>query len=188
MNATTDVPAGAPAQSPAQLRESLWADGRQRLYAVLIGARVPGLRERLAKADVDNWDGLWTGELTTEERAAAPVLVTLRRRSAFTDWVLDEAAAGFPGWGALVRSPRPFLSMRSHGRALCKALLPNGQAVRIDWMDPEVMEALMPGAAPDQLQQVFADIDAMLTLQPRLWTTWRCETGRLSRQAHAVLT
>ena len=36
-----------------------------------------------------------TGELDAQERPAAPVLVTLKRESAFTDWLLREAAASF---------------------------------------------------------------------------------------------
>jgi len=128
----------------AQQRESLWGDARQHVYALMVAPKVPGLRERLAQADVDDWDGLWTGELDPEERTAAPLLVTLKRESAFTDWLLIEAARGFGRWGALAQSQLPFLAMRTHARALCKAQLPNGQAIRIDWMDPEVMEALLP--------------------------------------------
>lgn len=172
--------------SLAQQREALWVDPRQRVYAVMIGARVTGLRERLAKADVDNWDGLWTGELDAEERVAAPVLVTLRRVSAFTDWLLADAAKGFGPWGVLVQSKLAFLAMRTHGRALCKAQLPNGQAIRIDWMDPEVMEALLPVAAPDQLQRVFAALDAVVALAPDRWTRWSTSLGRLDRQVTGV--
>ena len=56
-----DLPATA--LSLEQRRESLWADARHRVYALMVTARVPGLRERLARGDVDDWDGLWTGEL-----------------------------------------------------------------------------------------------------------------------------
>lgn len=176
----------APSSTLAQQRESLWADAQQRVYALMMTAKVPGLRERLARADVDDWDGLWTGELDAEERAAAPLLVTLKRDSAFTDWLLVEAAAGFGGWGAIAQSRLPFLSMRTHGRALCKAQLPNGQAIRIDWMDPEVMEALLPVAAPDQLERVYAGFDALVTLGAQRWTRWSRDGARLLRRTTAV--
>jgi hypothetical protein len=172
--------------SPAQQRESLWADARQRVYALLVTPKVPGLRERLAHAEVDDWDGLWTGELDADERAAAPLLVTLKRESAFTDWLLAEAAASFAGWGAVAQSRLPFLAMRMHGRALCKAQLPNGQAIRIDWMDPEVMEALLPVAAPEQLRQVYAGFDALVTLSADRWTRWSLDGARLVRQTTAL--
>ncbi|MDQ2734448.1 MAG: DUF4123 domain-containing protein [Pseudomonadota bacterium] len=172
--------------SLAQQRNALWADARQRVYALLVGARVPGLREQLAHADVDDWDGLWTGELDDIERAAAPVLVTLKRESAFTDWLLGAAALSFEGWGALALGKLPFLAMRSHGRALCRAQLPNGQAIRIDWMDPEVMEALLPVAGADMLQRVYAGLDELLTLRPDRWTRWSVEGARLHRTTTGV--
>jgi hypothetical protein len=155
MSATLVESAPANAWSLAQQRESLWADAQQRVYALMVASKVPGLRERLAHGGVDDWDGLWTGELDADERAAAPLLVTLRRVSSFTDWLLGEAGGSFAGWGAIAQSRLPFLAMRAHSRVLCKAQLPNGQAIRVNWMDPEVMEALLPVASPEQLQRVY---------------------------------
>lgn len=186
MIAAASAATGRPSLSLAQQRESLWADARQRLYAVLLATKVTGLRERLAQADVDDWDGLWTGELDADERRAAPVLVTLKQTSAFTDWLLQEAASSFAGWGVIAQSRLPFLAMRMHGRALCKAQLPNGQAIRIDWMDPDVMEALLPVAAPDQLQRVFAGFDALVTVGAREWTRWSVSAARLVRETSRV--
>lgn len=172
--------------SLAQQRELLWTDTRRQVYALMVASKVPGLRERLAQADVDDWDGLWTGELDSEERAAAPVLVILKRESAFTDWLIAEAARGFGSWGALALSKLAFLAMRTHARALCKAQLPNGQAIRIDWMDPEVMDALLPVAAPDQLERVYAGFDALVTLSADRWTRWSTSGGRLMRETTGV--
>ena len=186
MSAAAPVATARPSLSLAQHCESLWADARQRLYAVLVATKVSGLRERLAGADVDDWDGLWMGELDADERRAAPVLVTLKRASAFTDWLLREAAGSFAGWGVIAQSRLPFLAMRMHGRALCKAQLPNGQAIRIDWMDPEVMEALLPVAPPDQLQRAFAGFDALITVRTDEWTRWSVSATRLVRETSGV--
>ena len=71
--------------------------------------------------------------------------------------------------------------MRSHGRALCRAQLPNGQAIRIDWMDPDVMEALLPVAGADMLQRVYAGFDMLVTLQPGRWTRWSLQGADLVR-------
>jgi Domain of unknown function (DUF4123) len=170
----------------AQQRTSLWADAAQRVYALIVPAKIPGIRERLARGDVDDWDGLWTGELDVEERTAAPVLVTLKRDSEFTTWLLDEGTAAFPGWGTIAQSRLPFLAMRTHCRALCKAQLPNGQAIRIDWMDPEVMEALLPVAAVDELDRVYAGFDVLVTLDAARWVRWSVSAGRLIRQASGI--
>ena len=173
----------ANALSPAQQRESLWGDAQQRVYALMVSAQVPGLRERLAQGGVDDWDGLWTGELDANERAAAPLLVTLRRNSPFTDWLLSEVAASFAGWGAIAQSRLPFLAMRTHCRALCKAQLPNGQATRINWMDPDVMEALLPVASPEQLQRAYAGFDVLVTMTTDRWTRWSLSGVRLVRES-----
>jgi hypothetical protein len=186
MATTTGDAAALKTLSAAQQRESLWGDAQQRVYAVIVTAKVPGLRERLAHGDVDDWDGVWTGELDAQERAAAPVLVTLKRESAFTDWLLREAAASFADWGLIALSRLPFLAMRTHARALCKGQLPNGQAIRIDWMDPAVMAALLPVATPDQLQRAYAGFDALVTLSPTRWVRWTLEGARLLRQASGV--
>jgi hypothetical protein len=183
MSAIAVETAPADALSVAQQRESLWADAQQRVYALLVTSKVPGLRQRLAQGGVDDWDGLWTGELDADERAAAPLLVTLRRMSPFTDWLLGEAAGSFAGWGAIARSKLPFLAMRTHSRALCKAQLPNGQAIRINWMDPEVMEALLPVAPAEQLQRAYAGFDVLVTLTTERWTRWSVSGARLVREA-----
>lgn len=172
----------------AQLHSAIWADRRLNLYAAVLGHRVAGLRARLAPTEVDAWDVLWSGELDDDERAAAPVLVALRERSAFSDWLLGEAAAAFPGWGTLVQSPLGFFALRHHARNLCRARLPNGQAIRIDWMDPEVMDALLPVAAGDQLQRLFTGIEALVTITPQRWVRWSAPVGRLVRQTTDVAT
>jgi len=64
--------------------------------------------------------------------------------------------------------------------------LPNGQAIRIDWMDPEVMEALLPVATSDQLSRVFVGFDALVTLGADRWTRWSVNAGRLMRQTTGV--
>lgn len=183
--ATAEPPVAA--LSPAQLREALWADHRLKVYAVLRGSRIADLRERLSRADVSDWHGLWTGELEPEERAAAPVLVLLRPVSAFTDWLLAKAALDFPGWGLLVHSASPFLTLRAHGRSLCRAQLPDGQTLRLDWADPEVLAALLPLAPLPQLQRIFAGLETLIAPEVGRWTRWSLPLGRLQVQHHAVL-
>lgn len=173
--------------SLAQQRESLWADHRLKVYAVIRGHRVPDLRERLSRADVADWHGLWTGELEPEEQAAAPVLVLLRPVSTFTDWLIAKGALDFPAWGVFVLSANPFLAMRANGRALCKAQLPGGESLRLDWADPEVLSVLLPAAALPQLQRVFSGLEVIVAPEVGRWTRWSLPLGRLQVQHSAVL-
>ena len=186
MSANSLETAPSNALSLAQQRDSLWADAQQRVYALMLASKVPGLRERLGQGGVDDWDGLWTGELEADERAAAPLLVTLRRESPFPEWLLGDAAESFPGWGAIAQSRLPFLAMRTHSRALCKAQLPNGQAIRINWMDPDVMEALLPVASPEQLQRAYGGFDVLVTMTTDRWTRWSVSGVRLVCQTTAL--
>lgn len=166
---------------------SLWADELLQVHAVVLGHRVPGLRARLALGGVGSWDQLWSGALEADEREAAPHLVHLERGSAFTDWLLNQAEAAHGPWGVLVRTRVPFLTLRTHGRALCEATLPDGEAVRIDWADPEVLGTLLPLTDAAQLQRVFAPLESIIATGREAWTRWSLALGRLQVQRTGVL-
>jgi hypothetical protein len=170
-----------------QLVQSLWADELQTVYAVVLGSRVPGLRERLADADAGDWDSLWSGELEPGEVDTAPHLVQLHRDSPFSAWLAAEAAAGFGDWGVFVRSKLPFLAMRTAGRQLCQASLPDGEPIRLDWADPAVLTTLLPLAPPMQLARVFKDIDSIVVAGSAEWTQLAAPLGRLQVQRSGVL-
>lgn len=178
--------ADATALSLEQQLQSLWSDATLNVFAVILGNRVPQLAARLNEADIEDWDLLWTGELEAAERAAAPHLVHLRRTSVFTDWLLREAGAAHGAWGLLLRSRRPFLAMRTHGRALCEASLADGSALRLDWADAEVLGAVLPLCAPYQLQPVFAPLESIVVTGPTEWTRWSLDLGRLQTQRSGV--
>lgn len=167
--------------------ESLWGDAQQRVYAVVRGARVPGLRQRLAEADVDDWDALWSGELEPEELEAAPHLVGLTRGAAFATWLEAEAAKAYPDWGLFLVSSRPFVPLRTHGRALCRATDSEGRELRLDWADPAVLLALLPLAPPPQLAQVFAGFTQIVLAGAQAWTRVAAPMGRLSITRSGVI-
>lgn len=183
MSATAD----ASTLSMPQLLQSLWADELLQVHAVILGHRVPGLRARLAAGGVGSWDQLWSGALDPEERDAAPHLVQLTQGHAFTDWLLLQAEAAHGPWGVLVRTRVPFLTLRSHGRALCEATLPDGETVRIDWCDPEVLAAVLPLTDGAQLQRVFGPLESIIATGREAWTRWSSALGRLQVQRTGVL-
>lgn len=174
-----------------QWREALWADPRQRVYAVLMGTRVTDLSARLSADEIEDWDRLWPGQLDSGGRAEAPVVASLRpprpdAPAPFVDWLLSAAAREFGHWGALVRSRAGFLPVRRQARSLCEARLPDGDTIRLDWMDPEVMQVILPVAPPDQLQQVFTVFDDVWTPAPDRWTCWTLTAGRLGQRSLAL--
>lgn len=171
----------------AQQTRALWTDEQQHVHAVILGARMPGLQERLASAEVDDWDVLWAGELEPAERAAAPHLVALIEASDFTRWLASEATAGYGGWGVFLLSQHPFLVVRSQARGLCQARLPDGSELRLDWADPPVLQALLPLASPEQLAGVFSTLEAIVIPGARQWTRMSLSMGALQVQRRGVL-
>lgn len=141
--------------SAAQHKAALWADDQQQVYAVVMGSRVPDLAVRLASADVRDHDCLLPGALEPEQRLTAPYLVHLKRDSAFTDWLLFEAPESFAEWGVLVSSAAPMTALRNYLRGHLQARLPSGQTIALDWMDPEILVALLAHAEPPMLRELF---------------------------------
>lgn len=173
--------------SPDQFKQALWSDGGMTVYAVLIGDRVPDLQQRLETAGVGDWDRLWTGELDAAEKLAAPTLVALERGAEFSNWLIESAFTELGSWGLLLLSSRSFMAVRQCGRNLCEAILPDGNEIRLDWMDPEVALALLPIASSDQLGSIFGHLQALVVPQPQGWSWMRLGMGRLEQRSLKLL-
>jgi hypothetical protein len=176
------------ALAPAQFEAALWADDDSRVDALLLAPRLPGLAERLRAAqqagEIEDHQCLWPGAQPPERLAQAPFLARLRPATPFTAWLLGAAGAGLPDWGLLLHSGRSlsFLALRSHARALCQATLADGQAIELDWMDPQILRELLPLAPPEQLDQLFAPLQALLWPEGRDWVRHTLPQGRLQSQ------
>lgn len=180
-----------PALSLAQRKAQLWADPGLQVYALILGRAVPDLAKKLAETDaagaLGSYDCLWPGALAPEQRRLAPYLVVLQPESPFTDWLLQQAASDFGDWGVLMRSDRNFLGLRSHCRALCKARLDSGQEIRLDWMDPPVLRALLPLASADQIETMLAPLQSLVIVGAAAWTLCSQQFGRLQMQQQMLL-
>lgn len=162
-----------------QHKAGLWAQADQQVFAVVMGERVPGLPARLADADVADFDCLLPGALELETALGAPYLVQLRSTSEFTDWLLFEASKTLGEWGVLVRSPARLIVLRNHLRGLLQAVLPGGQRIRLDWMDPAVMRAVLPLAGPSELTAFFGPVRSLVVPGADLWQHADLQMGRL---------
>ena len=168
-----------PALAPAQLKARLWADARQQVYAVVMGARVPDLAARLEQADVLDHDCLLPGALEPDEEPLAPYLVQLARESAFTDWLLFEAQAGLGDWGLLVLTAAPRMALRAHLRGLLQARLPDGLVMDLAWMDPEILRALLPLFDPAGLAVFMGPVTSLVVPRAAEWTSGIYVAGSL---------
>lgn len=184
MSAPPDSPAAAPALSPAQHKAQLWADARLSVYAVMMGTRIPDLPARLAKEldarQLDDFDCLRPGALPPAEQRNAPYVARLFRESAFTDWLLFEAAAGLGEWGVIVTTPAKLMPLRTHLRNLLVAQIPGGLSIPLDWMDATLLRALLPLFDPAGLTAFMGPLETLVIPGAELWSTARASLGRLA--------
>jgi hypothetical protein len=166
--------------SPAQLRASLWARAGARVHAVIDGLVVPGIAQKLGSAKVAGWDCLQRGAMSAEEAERAPYLAELSESSPFTDWLLEEATAAFPGWGLLSVSTRPLLPVREHCRTIGEVILPDGERRSWRWYDPEVLRAVLPTLTAGQLDELFGLGQAIVVPAADAWTWLSLEQGVLA--------
>jgi hypothetical protein len=170
-----------------QLRESLWARRGARVHAVIDGLAVPGIAGQLKAAEVAGWDCLYRGALSAEVARAAPYLAELRSESPFTDWLLGEAPAAYPGWGVLAVSTLALLPMREHCRNLGEVVVPTGERRRWRWYDPLVLRTILPTLIAGQLDEVFADGMAIVIPEASAWTWFSVRDGVLASETRPLL-
>lgn len=166
-------------QSYAHLKSMLWPTPAARAFAVIHGAVVPQLPERLAAAEIAGWECLWRGALTPDKAAVAPYVAELLPESAFTDWLLQEASTAYPGWGVVGVGPINLMSMREHGRRLIEVSLPDGARRRWHWYDPALWVPLLPRLEPAQLDAAFGALDDWVAVGPTTWQWLTLSAGRL---------
>jgi hypothetical protein len=165
--------------APAQHKAQLWADGERQVYAVVMGSRVPDLGARLSTAAVIDYDCLVPGALPPDKQANSPYLVHLKRESEFTDWLLFEAAAGFGDWGLLALSPSRRLPLRGHLRELLQARLPEGAIIELDWVDPVVLQAILPLFDAAGLSAFMGPVQSLVIAGSEQWTRAEYSLGQL---------
>ena len=139
------VPASAPILlQPERLCEHVRVDLSCELYAVLCGAHLTGLQALLRQLGADRCDSLWTGLLEPREGAESPLLCRVPRGGDLQEWLFRQLCGDLAHIGVLLLSGASYLQVRAHCRDLCFARSSDGEALRLDWMDPQVLELLLP--------------------------------------------
>ena len=168
-------------QSPAQHKSALWANPELRIYAIVMGSRIPDLPARLAVAEVQDQDCLLPGALEPEQRPRAPYIAELRYQSPFTDWLLFEAPQTLGEWGVIARSSTALTQLRNHLREHLRARLPSGAQIGLDWMDPEILTALIEHADPASLAALFGPVSSFTITGRQDWRHASMTLGALQR-------
>lgn len=137
----------------------LFADPRSRVYAVLDGAAIPDLQEKLKECSVEPVC-LYRGDLIPELRKVAPYQVTLERDSSLTTWLLQEGWGRH--WGIFAVSRADWRPMREHLCSLIMAYDPDCQPLYFRYYDPRVLRVYLPTCDADELQTLFGPISRLL--------------------------
>jgi hypothetical protein len=133
------------------------------VYAVLDGAR----DERIYRAVYDSrleYECLFAGDLSYELALAAPYLVKLDARAAFTRWLLEE------GWGksfgifAWTRADTE--TLRRHCRRLLQIKDEAGRRLFFRYYDPRVLRLYLPTCTAAELREVLGPLGRLLAEGP----------------------
>ena len=146
--------------TPQKLFEGLLAEEGEALCAVLDGASVPGLLDRLDGERSLETACLFRGKLEPDMAEVAPYLVKLEPESAFAEWVVGTGWGQH--WGSFVTTRQSFYKLRDHLRALTLVYRRDGTPLYFRYYDPRVLNVFLPTCSGAQLKEMFGPVDAFI--------------------------
>jgi len=126
------------------------------VYAVLDGAAVPELLDRLYGDERPEFECLFRGSLEPDMAEVAPYLVQLEPDADFTRWVLGNGWGNH--WGIFAAAPATLGVMRVHFRSLTMVKGPEGRLTYFRFYDPRVLRRYLPTCTPEEREQVFGPV------------------------------
>jgi hypothetical protein len=123
-------------------------------YAVLDGAAIPNLLDKLYAEDGPEFECLYRGELEPDIAEVAPYLVKLDLDSDFFQWLLSGAGQA---WGiyCYCDASIDMAAVRRHFRKLNMVSGPDGKLMLFRYFDPRVLSSLLPICDAAQRRQIF---------------------------------
>jgi len=163
------------------LREHLFADPNASVFALLDGASVAGLVQKLWETKPEHYC-LFPGELEPDMAEVAPYVVKLDPDAPFTQWVMDGAWGNH--WGVFAVAPATGRQMRGHCRSLVEVFGPDGDPMIFRYYDPRVLRTFLPTCQAQELNEMFGPT---LTYwaeaeDPDVLLCFRNEQGTLGKQ------
>lgn len=138
---------------------NLFADEGVRVFAVLDGALILDLLEKLQQFEPEHYC-LYRGDLTPDLAEVAPYLVRLRPDTEFTEWVIVKGWG--QNWGIFVLSPANLQAMRKHFRGFLTVYDSSGKPMLFRYYDPRVLRLYLPTCSPEELQTVFGPVTSYM--------------------------
>ena len=127
-------------------------NGFNRIYVVLEGASVPGLRTKLFEMRPQHVC-LYRGELEPDIAEVAPYLIRMIQGTEFSNWVLTEGWGKH--WGIFAQSRYSFEEMRKHFRLFLTVHDETGKPLLFRFYDPRVLRTFLPTCNSEELKKFF---------------------------------
>jgi hypothetical protein len=162
------------------------AEEELHVYAVLDGASLPGLLEKLFAQPAEHIC-LYRGELKPDIAEVAPYLVRLEPDADFTDWVIEK------GWGKhggiFALSSADLRAMRKHFRTFLIVHDPAGKPLYFRYYDPRVLRVFLPTCNAGELSRLFGPVASyvMEDENPRTALRFQQLNGALRREPVTLL-
>jgi Domain of unknown function (DUF4123) len=142
-----------------QVRQFLFAGGGTGVFALLDGASVPGLRDKLHQVRPE-FECLYRGDLEPDLAEVAPYLVRLERKSDFTGWVLTEGWGKH--WGLFACAESDLHTMRQHFRRFLVVHDQAGKPMYFRYYDPRVLRTYLPTCNGRELTEMFGPVESFV--------------------------
>jgi hypothetical protein len=158
----------------------LFADRATNVFAVLDGASVPGLQEKLYQLKPE-YECLYRGELKPDMAEVAPYLVRLEAGSGLAEWVVGEGWGNH--WGVFALSGGDLRALRQHLRRFLLAYDEGGNPMYFRYYDPRVLRTYLPTCKSQEAAAMFGPVTAyvMEAEEPKKALRFRMERGVLVR-------
>ncbi len=138
-----------------KLNDALFVDPSSNVYAVLDGASIPLLRDKLYEDDPE-YVCLYAGDLEPDMEEVAPYLVRLEQGSPFTDWIISNGWGNH--WGIFASTKEDLRTVRKHFRTFLLVQDPEGKTLYFRYYDPRVMRVYLPTCNDDEARAVFGPL------------------------------
>ena len=167
------------------LKQLLWASD-EHVYALLDGASVPKLLDRLYAAPQPQFECLMHGDLAPDVAEVAPYLVALEPESEFAEWVLAHGWGNH--WGSFALTRRDLRTLWFHLRRLNVVYGPDGKPMLFRYYDPRVLRTFLPTCSPEQLAEMFGPVTTFVAEAdaPGMALTFSLAAGELQASSRRI--
>lgn len=161
--------------------QHLFSEEETRVFAVLDGASVPDLLEKLYHYEPE-YVCLYRGDLKPDMAEVAPYLVRLEPNSELTDWIIGQGWGKH--WGIFALSLADLKAMRLHFRRFLIVHDSHGKPLLFRYYDPRVLRVYLPTCNAEELAIVFGPVMSYILEDenPGVALSFRTTSGSLQQE------